>query len=240
MVRAEQAAGHPVNHHPQTNPLQPNFNGYARLPLFSGGATPLTNLVREGRFSILMVPPRIGHDLRRVLTRLLIRRIMKEREEASQIRNRLDLQTFDGADRTALESKLTQLVPRTVLAIDKAQELVGDEGQEARRALEDFCLLGRNYGLSMVLATQRPGIGAISAKVRAQVDTMIIHRLMTQEDIDLTYRDLQAPWPKEVKIREALARLRRRDPLARRWPGRGEQFAHPARAHTPPPAAPSS
>ena len=149
-----------------------------------------------------MVPPRIGHDLRRVLTRLLIRRIMKEREEASQIRNRLDLQRLDDAERTMLDTKLTQLVPRTVLAIDEAQELVGDEGQEARRALEDFCLLGRNYGLSMVLATQRPGVGAISAKVRAQVDTLIIHRLMTQEDIDLTYRDLQAPWPKDVKIRE--------------------------------------
>jgi hypothetical protein len=202
-VRAEQAAGHPVDHALQTiRALQRDFNGYARLPLFSGGATPLTDLVHEGRLSILMVPPRIGHDLRRVLTRLLIRRIMKEREEASQIRNRLDLQTLADTERTSLEGRLTRLVPRTVLAIDEAQELVGDEGQEARRALEDFCLLGRNYGLSMVLATQRPGVGAISAKVRAQVDTMIIHRLMTQEDIDLTYRDLQAPWPKEVKIRE--------------------------------------
>jgi hypothetical protein len=89
-----------------------------------------------------------------------------------------------------------------VLALDEAQELVGDEGFEARQALEDFCLLGRNYGLSMVLATQRPGIGAISPKLRAQVGTTIIHRLMTQEDIDITWRNMQSPWPASVKLRD--------------------------------------
>ncbi len=101
-----------------------------------------------------------------------------------------------------LEGRLGKLIPRTVLAIDEAQELVGDEGQEARRALEDFCLQGRNYGLSMVLATQRPSVGAISAKVRAQVDTTIVHRLMTQEDIDVTLRDMQSEWPESVKLRD--------------------------------------
>jgi hypothetical protein len=173
------------------------------LPLFAQGATPLTDIIREGQLSILMLPARIGHDLRRVLTRLLIRRIMREREEASQIRNRLDLQAqLPDQERRAMEERLGQLIPRTVLAIDEAQELVGEEGHEARQALEDFCLLGRNYGLSMVLATQRPSIGAISAKVRAQVDTTIVHRLMTQEDIDTTWRDMQSVWPTTVKLRD--------------------------------------
>jgi hypothetical protein len=128
---------------------------------------------------------------------------MREREEASQIRNRLDLQAqLAIGDRERLEGRLATLIPRTVLAIDEAQELVGDEGHEARRALEDFCLLGRNYGLSMVLATQRPSVGAISAKVRAQVDTTIVHRLMTQEDIDITERDMQSRWPPTVRLRD--------------------------------------
>jgi hypothetical protein len=180
-----------------------DLKGYQRLPLFSAGTTPLTDIIREGQLSILMLPARVGHDLRRVLTRLLIRRIMKEREEASQIRNRLDLQKdLPGPERSHLETRLGQLIPRTVLAIDEAQELVGEEGHEAKRALEDFCLLGRNYGLSMVLATQRPSVGAISAKVRAQVDTTIIHRLMTQEDIDTTWRDMQSTWPTAVKLRD--------------------------------------
>jgi DNA helicase HerA-like ATPase len=160
-------------------------------------------MIREGQLSILMLPSRIGHDLRRVLTRLLIRRIMREREEASQIRNRLDLQpNLPETERQQLECRLGALIPRTVLALDEAQELIGDEGAEARQALEDFCLLGRNYGLSMVLATQRPNVAAISAKVRAQVDTTIVHSLMTEQDIDTTRREMQSAWPDSVKLRD--------------------------------------
>jgi len=203
-VRDAVQNGQSSDHAAQTcRALLRDFRGFARLPLFAGGGTPLTDIVREGQMSILMLPARIGHDLRRVLTRLLIRRIMREREEASQIRNRLDLQSqLSDEDREQLERRVATLIPRTVLAIDEAQELVGDEGHEARRALEDFCLLGRNYGLSMVLATQRPSVGAISAKVRAQVDTTIIHRLMTQEDIDVTWRDMQSAWPDAVRLRD--------------------------------------
>ena len=198
------ANGQITDHAMQTcRALLRDFRGFARLPLFANGATPLSQIVKEGQLSILMLPTRIGHDLRRVLTRLLIRRILKEREEASQIRNRLDLQSnLTDLDREALEVRLTTLIPRTVLAIDEAQELVGEEGHEARRALEDFCLLGRNYGLSMVLATQRPNVGAISGKVRAQVDTTIIHRLMTRDDIETTWRDMQSAWPESVKLRD--------------------------------------
>jgi len=203
-VRATIVNGHNADHAAQTcRALLRDFRGFGRLPLFAGGATPLTEIIREGQFSILMLPSRVGHDLRRVLTRLLIRRILREREEASQIRNRLDLQSQIATDeRQRLEQRLATLIPRTVLAIDEAQELVGDEGHEARRALEDFCLLGRNYGLSMVMATQRPSVGAISAKVRAQVDTTIVHRLMTQEDIDVTWRDMQSAWPETVRLRD--------------------------------------
>lgn len=203
-VRREIVNGHNTDHAAQTcRALLRDLRAYGRLPLFAGGATPLTEIVNEGQLSILMLPSRIGHDLRRVLTRLLIRRILREREEASQIRNRLDLQSQITADeRQRLEQRLGTLIPRTVLAIDEAQELVGDEGHEARRALEDFCLLGRNYGLSMLMATQRPSVGAISAKVRAQVDTTIVHRLMTQEDIDVTWRDMQSAWPSTVRLRD--------------------------------------
>lgn len=204
VLRTACANGAITDHANQTcRALLRDFKGYSRLPLFSGGATPLPEIIREGQLSILMLPSRIGHDLRRVLTRLLIRRIMKEREEASQIRNRLDLQhSIPDTERNLLESRLGTLIPRTVLAIDEAQELVGDEGHEAKQALEDFCLLGRNYGLSMVLATQRPTMGAISAKVRAQVDTTIVHSLMTQQDIDATWRDMQSAWPANVKLRD--------------------------------------
>src|SRR5262249_16094737 len=78
-------------------------------------------------------------------------------------------------------------------------ELLGDEGGEAREALEEFCLQGRNFGLSLILATQRPTTSAISAKVRSQAETRIIHRLLTDDDIELVRKDMLSAMPHEVR-----------------------------------------
>ena len=189
------------DHSPQTlRALIRTLEGFARMPLFSGPGTTLTELLVEGTVSILMLPLRVGHDLRRVLTRVLIRRILREREVASQIRQRLDVERTNGDERQRLTDVLKKRIPKTVLAIDEAQELLGDEGGEARQALEDFCLLGRNYGLSLILATQRPTTGAISPKVRSQVDTCFVHRLLTQDDIENTYKNLLSAYPREVRV----------------------------------------
>jgi uncharacterized protein len=170
-----------------------------RQPVFSGTGTPLTQLLKPGKLGVLMLPHRVGHDLRRVITRLLIRRILREREEASQIRQRLDVEKVDEDTRVKLQAELENRIPRSILAIDEAQELLGDEGGEAKKALEDYCLLGRNYGLSLLLATQRPTAGAISPKVRSQVDIYFVHRLLTQDDIEMCRSNLLAVYPREVR-----------------------------------------
>jgi len=188
------------DHSPTTiRALIRSLKSLERQKVFTGEGTPLTDLLSPGRLGILMLPHRVGHDMRLVITRLLIRRILREREEASQIRQRLDVEELDGETRSRLEGELAGRVPRSIVAIDEAQELLGDEGGEARQAIEDFCLLGRNYGLSLLLATQRPTTGAISAKVRSQVDLYFIHRLLTQDDIDICQANLLAVYPKEVR-----------------------------------------
>jgi hypothetical protein len=180
--------------------LTRTLESWDRHGLFRRCGTATADLVKPGVLSILMLPQRIGHDLRRVLSRVLIRRLLKEREAASQIRQRLDVQKLENSERQLLEQRLSSLAPKTILALDEAQELLGEDGGEAKEALEDFCLLGRNYGLSLILATQRPTTGAISSKVRAQVDTYFIHRLLTQEDIDLSERNLISLMPDEVRF----------------------------------------
>ncbi len=187
------------DHQPTTlRALIRSLRALERQPTFCGTGTPLTELLKAGKLSVLMLPIRVGSDLRRVITRLLIRRILREREQASQIRQRLDIEVLDPAVRQRLEAELSNRIPRSILALDEAQELLGDEGGEARQALEDFCLLGRNYGLSLILATQRPLASAISTKVRSQVDLQIIHRLLTQDDINVSEANLLALYPREV------------------------------------------
>jgi uncharacterized protein len=188
------------DHHASTlKALIRSLRALERQPVFSGAGTPLTDLLSPGRLSILMLPLRVGADVRRVVTRLLIRRILREREEASQIRQRLDVEQLDDATRAQLTAALQNRIPRSVLALDEAQELLGEDGGEAREALEDFCLLGRNYGLSLVMATQRPTATAISSKVRSQVDLYLIHRLLTQEDINISWTNLLAVYPDDVR-----------------------------------------
>jgi uncharacterized protein len=182
--------------------LNRTLRGLDRSKAFTRDGTLLTQLSKPGHLAILMLPPRIGHQLRRVIARVVIRRLLKERERASQIRQRLDVESLQPGTVTTLEAELALLVPKTILALDEAQELLGDEADGAREALEDFCLLGRNYGLSLILATQRPMASAISAKVRAQVDTYFLHRLLTSDDIGLARSNLISSWPDEVRIGE--------------------------------------
>lgn len=176
------------------------LRGLDRSKAFTRDGTPLTELSKPGNLAVLMLPPRIGHQLRRVITRVVIRRLLKEREKASQIRQRLDVESLPTDTAAKLQQELSRLVPKTILALDEAQELLGDEAAEAREALEDFCLLGRNYGLSLILATQRPAASAISPKVRAQVDTYFVHRLLTADDIGLLRSNLISSWPDEVRL----------------------------------------
>ena len=185
---------------PTIRALIRSLKNSAQMPVLNGLGTPLTDLLKPGNLSVLMLPMSVGSDLRRVITRLLIKRILREREEASQITQRLALETIDDIERRRLEAEVARRVPRSVLGIDEAQELLGEEGAEARQALEAFCLLGRNYGLSLLLATQRPTATALSAKVRSQVDLCLVHRLLTQDDIDISERNLLGVYPREVHL----------------------------------------
>ena len=178
-----------------------SLRGLERQKVFSGDGTALTELLKPGLLSVLMLPLSVGPDLRRVVTRLLIRRILKEREESSQMLQRLSVEVALSHDeRTHLQKEIDRRVPRTVLALDEAQELLGDDGGEAKEALEAFCLLGRNYGLSLLLATQRPTASALSSKVRSQVDLCLTHRLLTQEDIEVSERNLLGIYPREAML----------------------------------------
>lgn len=179
--------------------LARNLGTYARRPLFSGAGTSLVSLLRPGLLSILMMPYRVDRNLRSVISRVLIKKILRDREIASQIQNRLDLEELSEEDKTQLQADLVKHIPRTVVALDEAQELLGDRGGREKAALEDFCLIGRNFGLSMILATQRPETTAISSKVRDQAGAWFIHQLGSQANINVVADNLVASPPSSIR-----------------------------------------
>lgn len=178
--------------------IQP-LKAYSRMPLFSAReGTPMTELINSGTLSVLSLG-RLGEDLRTVLTTTVVRKLRKDRMVASQISRRLALQSLDSTARVELEQELSRHVPRTILAIDEAQILMPQKSNSpARRALDSFVLEGRNYGLSLWLATQRPK-GAISDAAASQIDTFIVHRLSVNEDINAVCNLLQNARPDKIR-----------------------------------------
>jgi uncharacterized protein len=179
--------------------VQP-LRALARMPLFDSAlGTPLTDLAREGQLSILSLG-RLSDDLRTVLTSVIVRKLKSDRMIASQIKRRLAFMQLSDQERTTMESELKNHVPRTILAIDEAQIVLPARGSSiARRAVEAFVLEGRNYGLSLWLATQRPK-GAISDAAISQIDTFIIHRLSVAEDITAVCGLLQNAQPEHIRL----------------------------------------
>ncbi|MBK7080428.1 MAG: ATP-binding protein [Betaproteobacteria bacterium] len=171
------------------------------MPLFdSAEGTPLIELAEAGVLSILSLGRltedlRIGtYDGRRPQT------LKADRMISSQIRRRLALKAETPATVETLGSELQKHVPRTILAIDEAQILMpARSNSTARQALDSFVLEGRNYGLSLWLATQRPK-GAISEAAASQIDTFIVHRLSVSEDIAAVVGLLQNARPDKVRL----------------------------------------
>lgn len=177
-----------------------SLRALARMPLFdSSSGTPLIELAEAGVLSILCLG-RLTEDLRTVLTTVLVRKLKEDRMYASQLRRRLALTKESPEVMAQLTEEVAKHVPRTVLAIDEAQILIPSRGTStARQALESFVLEGRNYGLSLWLATQRPR-GAISDAASSQIDTFIVHRLSVAEDIAAVVGLLQNAGPERIRF----------------------------------------
>src|SRR6185295_1030103 len=98
-------------------------------------------------------------------------------------------------------------LPRTILAIDEAQMILSATGNShARSAIESYVLEGRNFGLSIWMATQRPR-GAISERAKSQIDTLIVHKLSTAEDLEAVAGLLQSAEPLKIKVNESVVPL---------------------------------
>jgi len=179
--------------------LQP-LRALARMPLFaSPQGTPLVQVARPGYLSILSLG-RLSPDLRVVLTTVFVRKLKRDRMAASDIRRRLALSPEEAPMRADLERQIALRAPRTVLAIDEAQILMpAHASTTARRELDAYVLEGRNFGLSLWLATQRPK-GAISDAASSQVDTFIVHRLSVSEDIKAVCGLLQNAQPEVIRL----------------------------------------
>lgn len=172
---------------------------YASLPLFNGTGTPLNQIVRPFRTSIMMMG-RLTDALKKVVVAVLLRAILRERGDASFAQKRLDL---DGALPREEKTRLTQFVsgsiPRCWVLMDEAHVLAGrTETSVASEALIKYAKEGRNYGLSLAVATQQPS--ALDPRLTSQVETIIAHQLTSPEDALVAAKSMRSPEPREIDV----------------------------------------
>jgi len=179
--------------------IRQRMTTYASLPLFSGTGTALSDLVQPFRASVLMLA-RVPDALKKVVVAVLARRILRERRDASLAQKRLDLDSRLGDDeRDRLQELIQSKVPRTWVLMDEAHVLAGaEEPSVAKEALVKYAKEGRNYGLSLALATQQPS--ALDPRLMSQVETAIVHQLTDPRDANVAKNAMRSPLPSSVTV----------------------------------------
>ena len=160
--------------------------------------TALNSLLKPGQLSILLLH-KMSDDLRFVLIVSLIRKIMQARIETSEMEKNLKiLPNLTDEERRVIKEKIKQGIPPTWIVADEAQNFLPSERKTtATDILIGLVREGRNFGLSFMLTTQQPS--AIDQRILAQVDTLIVHKLTVQGDIEYIKRNLKSALPEEVK-----------------------------------------
>jgi len=175
---------------------------YHRNPMFADQGTPLQEFLKPGRMSVIVMN-KMSDELRLIVLSALMRRLIASRVQASEAEKHLKIMdTLTPEEKASLESLLASAAPPTWACIDEAQNILPAEKKtSATDVIVKYVREGRNYGLSFVVATQQPT--AIDPRILAQVDTLIVHKLTVQGDIDYIRKNIKSNLPEEVKYANA-------------------------------------
>jgi len=174
------------------------LRAYERHPIFSGSGTPLSQLISPGRASVVLLNS-LPEDLRGVLVSVIIRRLLQERAEASEaVKDLLINPNLSEEQRRDKEKLVADSVPKAWVVIDEAQNVIpAGRRTSATTSVVKYVKEGRNFGLSFVVTTQQPR--SLDPNVLSQVETFIVHKLVSQADIDYILDNLKSPLPTEIK-----------------------------------------
>ncbi|MBI4044477.1 MAG: DUF87 domain-containing protein [Candidatus Diapherotrites archaeon] len=149
--------------------------------IFDERGTPLSELSRANQLTVLdtsFLDDTVTALIVGIISRrLLAARKLSTRKEAAQKFKAL-----------SVEQLLELEVPPTWLIVDEAHTLIpsGNEKTPASKALTEYVKQGRRPGCSLVFATQQPS--AIDTKILSQLDVILVHKLVFDDDIKAVYK----------------------------------------------------
>ncbi|MEJ1159539.1 ATP-binding protein [Prosthecomicrobium sp. N25] len=186
-------------YHPETlRALRQRLQSIESQGIFDPAGTNIQELSVSGRASIILLS-RASESLREIIISLVVRGLMSDRSEASNVRRLLAVDTTaDAQERTRLEAFAAAATPKTTVFLDEAQNfLAPDSNGPSKAIITKLVKEGRNFGLSVVLATQQPS--AIDKRILSQVETFIAHSLVTESDIRSVRDNLKCDAPESIQ-----------------------------------------
>ncbi len=171
--------------------LTSRFEAAKSWGIFDIEGTPLSELSREGQLTIIDTSF-LDDNVTALVIGILARRILAARKIATR---KEAAKRFESSAEELLEIQ----IPPTWLFIDEAHTLIpsGNIKTAASDALIEYVKQGRRPGCSLVFATQQPS--AIDTKVLSQLDIIIVHKLVFNDDIKAVYKRTPAIIPHKFK-----------------------------------------
>ncbi len=157
--------------------------------IFTEEGTSLIELAREGEISVIDVSF-LEENVTSLVIGILARKILQARKLAAR---QTSMKKF--ADIDELEAN----IPPVWLFIDEAHTLIPSGGKKtpATDPLTEYVKQGRRPGCSLVFATQQPG--AIDTHVLSQLDILLCHKLVFDDDIKAVMKRMPTMIPSEYK-----------------------------------------
>ncbi|HOM95370.1 MAG: DUF87 domain-containing protein [Candidatus Methanofastidiosa archaeon] len=164
--------------------LNARLTGAIQWGIFDKNGTKLNDLSKRGQVSVIDVSF-LEDNVRALVVGLLSRNILNTRKVISRHEAMGDINLIGN-------------VPVTWLMIDEAHILVprGGKATAATDSLIEYVRQGRQPGCSIVLATQQPS--AIDSRILSQVDLLICHKLVYQDDIKAVLQRMPSEIPNKL------------------------------------------
>lgn len=193
--------------------LRRRLHAIRRLPIFSDQGLDVSDLLRPGQISILLLRD-LDHQLRSTLVALIVKQVMQLRGVAEQeermrsvhLSRAAKLLESDAAAATEEErlagqcaARAAEGLPRSWIIVDEAHNYVPAVGVTAsRKPLKKYVDEGRNLGLSIVVATQNPS--GLDPSLQRNADLLLIHSLSRHDDIVAAEGMINTATPAEVML----------------------------------------
>ncbi len=169
--------------------LMSRFEAAKSWGIFTDEGTPLIDIAREGEVSVIDVSF-LDENVSSLVIGILARKLLQARKLAAR---KVSMKKF-----TNLE-ELEADIPPVWLFIDEAHTLMPSGGKKtpATDALVEYVKQGRRPGCSLVFATQQPG--AIDIHVLSQLDILLCHKLVFDDDVKAVMKRIPTQVPKEYR-----------------------------------------